>query len=360
MTDVAQKKKVFVGMSGGVDSSVAAYLLKQQGYDVVGVFIKVWHPGFLPCHWEKERLDAMRVAAHLDIPFLTCTAEEAYKRDVADYFIEEYRKGRTPNPDVMCNTYIKFGRFYEFARSYGADYIATGHYAQIEIRDDEIFLERGLDENKDQTYFLWNAPHDALRATLFPIGHLPKDEVRKIAERAGLPTARKDDSQGICFLGKVDMFSFLSHYIDLKEGVVTNETGTPIGTHKGTVLYTEGQRHGFHIDGAYADTTPYFVVSKNLEKNTLVVSHTKEKVLPHESGIFLSHAKWFIDLPKDMECTCQVRYRQTPLHARISLGSTGFIHLLFDDYAEIPAEGQSCVVYVGERVIGGGIIERSV
>ncbi|HMA78461.1 MAG TPA: tRNA 2-thiouridine(34) synthase MnmA, partial [Candidatus Paceibacterota bacterium] len=208
----ATNKTVFVGLSGGVDSSVAAARLKKQGYRVVGVFIKVWHPDWLVCNWEQERLDAMRVAAHLEIPFLTCDAEQAYKDDVATYFIEEYRTGRTPNPDVMCNQQVKFGRFLEFARAQGADYIATGHYVQRVDTEAGIELHRGVDTGKDQSYFLWSLTANQLEQSLFPVGSSTKAEIRTEAETLQLPVAAKKDSQGICFLGQVDIPEFLSHY----------------------------------------------------------------------------------------------------------------------------------------------------
>jgi tRNA-specific 2-thiouridylase len=202
-------KTVFVGVSGGVDSSVSAALLKDAGYTVVGVFIRTWTPDFIECTWREERRDAMRVCAHLGIPFLECDAEEAYKKGVADYMIEEYKKGNTPNPDVMCNREVKFGVFWEFAKAHEADFIATGHYALNQYQ-----LERSKDTAKDQTYFLWTLTQDDLEHTLFPIGHLEKKEVRKLAEKYKLPTATKKDSQGVCFLGPLDMKDFLKHYIE--------------------------------------------------------------------------------------------------------------------------------------------------
>ena len=356
------KGTVFVGMSGGVDSSVSALLLKKQGYTVVGVFIKVWHPDFLACHWEQERLDAMRVAAHLEIPFLTCNAEQAYKDNVAQYFIEEYRNGRTPNPDVMCNTHIKFGNFFDFARAHGADHIATGHYARTENREGRSALLRGIDTAKDQSYFLWNISDDAFSHTLFPIGHLEKSHVRRIAQNAHLPTARKDDSQGICFLGHVDMFSFLSHYIDLKEGEVRTEEGVVIGTHKGSELYTLGQRHGFTIYPNHTHTTPYFVCSKDIVKNVLTVSHVKTTPVAESSHILLSHTRWFRGLPVvGMTLMYQTRYRQTPLQGTVLTCSETEAELVPDEVSEeFPTPGQSCVLYDGAYVVGGGIIETSI
>ncbi len=354
-----KKQTVFVGMSGGVDSSVAALLLKEQGYAVVGVFIKVWQPDFLSCHWEAERLDAMRVAAHLDIPFLTCDAEDTYKKDVADYFIESYKTGITPNPDVMCNTHIKFGRFFEFAKEHNATHIATGHYARTKSDTIPAQLLRGADVVKDQSYFLWNISEDALRHTLFPIGHLQKSEVRAIATRANLPTATKDESQGICFLGHVDMREFLSHYIDLKDGVVVDEQGASIGSHHGAVLYTIGQRHGFHIDPKHASTAPYFVINKDKAQNTIMVSTHKPQ--RRDLELTLTNLRYYADstsLPKTLDV--QIRYRQKPLQARVTGTTASTLSLTFTEPADIPDQGQSCVLYSNDRVLAGGIISASV
>jgi len=352
-----KKKVVFVGMSGGVDSSLSAYLLQQQGYEVVGVFIKVWHPDFLACHWEKERLDAMRVAAHLGIPFLTCNAEQTYKDDVAEYFIREYEAGRTPNPDVMCNTHIKFGAFYHFARAHGADYIATGHYAQTMLKESEPLLMRGVDTEKDQSYFLWNIAKEALAHTLFPVGALKKDAVRMLAKKAGIPTAEKDDSQGVCFLGHVDIYEFLSHYITLSEGAVLDETGTHIGTHRGAPVYTNGQRHGFTVFPQHATTHPYYVISRSIQDNTITVS-VKEKTKEERGAhIALSQVRWFGTPPvAGTTLSVQTRYRQKPFPAVLKQeGDT--ILLEVTDLPELPASGQSCVLYEEDTVRGGGIIE---
>src|ERR1035437_6131617 len=236
-----KKKVVFVGMSGGVDSSVSAAILKKEGYEVIGVFIRTWHPDFLPCNEEEERRDAMRVAAHLNIPFLTFDFEDIYKREVADYMISEYKMGRTPNPDVMCNKYVKFGAFIKKALSMGADYVATGHYAQVgeagKIFSREypashrhhskksFLLRQSPDPSKDQSYFLWTLKQEQLKKILFPVGHLKKSEVRILAKKFKLPVAEKKDSQGICFLGPVDLKEFLKHYIKERKGKVLNEDG---------------------------------------------------------------------------------------------------------------------------------------
>ena len=289
---MSKGKTVFVGLSGGVDSSVAALRLIKEGYTVVGVFIKVWQPDFLTCNWEQERLDAMRVAAKLDIPFLTCDAEQAYKDDVADYFINEYKAGRTPNPDVMCNKFVKFGAFLRFAEERGADYIATGHYAQRITSSSSSELEhyemhRGVDDNKDQTYFLWTLTQQQLSKTLFPVGNSPKKHIRKEAEDAGLITAGKKDSQGICFLGQVDIPEFLSHYVKLEPGDVLAESGEVIGTHVGALVYTNGQRHGFTITTQDTHRSAYYVIDRDMHANTITVSPHKE-ILPPTSTIHLA------------------------------------------------------------------------
>lgn len=352
-----QRGTVFVGMSGGVDSSLSAYLLKQQGYTVVGVFIKVWHPDFLPCHWERERLDAMRVAAHLEIPFLTLNAEEEYKREVTDYFVREYTLGRTPNPDIMCNTHVKFGAFYRFARSRGADYIATGHYVQkISSPNDRVRLARGADALKDQSYFLWNIDKDALAHALFPVGSLTKKEVRALARKAQLPTAQKGESQGICFLGHVDIEAFLAHYTTLVQGPVFDEQKRRIGTHHGALIYTIGQRHGFSVDSENENTEPYYVVGKDVAKNSITVSHTKPVFL--EGGSVLVLTEGYFDGVCGERISLQTRYRQKPQAATVVRETSREIYVEMREKGEIPAVGQSCVLYDKDCIIGGGIIER--
>ena len=258
-----KKKKVFVGMSGGVDSSVSVALLKVatpnnfsklfgrptpegfSGYEVVGVFIKVWQADFLPCTWREERREAMRAAAHLGIPLITLDLEKEYKDEVVDYMIREYSMGRVPNPDVMCNKHVKFGAFLEFAKKNGADFIATGHYARIQSSHHTLppkpySLLMGVDAEKDQSYFLWTLTQDQLAHTLFPVGHLQKSEVRDLAKEFGLPNAEKKDSQGLCFMGAVDMADFLKHYLKTEVGNVLDKDGNIIGTHQGAILYTIG------------------------------------------------------------------------------------------------------------------------
>lgn len=358
MTTITTNITVFVGLSGGVDSSVAAVRLLALGYNVVGVFIKVWHPDFMVCNWEQERLDAMRVAAHLGIPFLTCDAEDAYRDDVAHYFIEEYRAGRTPNPDVMCNQHVKFGRFLNFAKEKGADYIATGHYAQRVPGESGAEMHRGVDTGKDQTYFLWTLTQEQLDMTLFPVGDTPKEQIRKEAQAAGIPVAAKKDSQGICFLGHVDIPDFLSHYIDLTPGLVKNTDGETIGEHRGALVYTLGQRHGFTITSANTDRKPYFIVKKNSEQNELVVS-TELPSFPPTKTLRLEEIMLRTPIMETDVIEVQIRYRQTPVLMRVVTVTDSSIELSPINTMEQPAVGQSCVLYRGSLCIGGGIINVS-
>jgi tRNA-specific 2-thiouridylase len=349
---------VFVGLSGGVDSSVAALRLKNAGYRVVGVFIKVWQPDFLTCNWEAERLDAMRVAATLDIPFLTCDATDRYKNDVADYLIREYKAGRTPNPDVMCNKHVKFGAFLDFARAHGADFVATGHYAQRIDKDSGPELHRGADQNKDQSYFLWTLTNEQLSQIVFPVGNSEKAVIRKEAEHAGLPTAEKPDSQGVCFLGALDMKEFLFHFIPRDVGTVRDTDGNEIGEHDGALFYTIGQRHGFRNNNTHADDRPYYVVEKDIEKNILVASHKKPTHMDgHGSTLYLTDTNWIG--PRDGEAVeIQTRYRQKPARGIVSSAGDARAEIKLSEPLEMSAAGQSCVLYRGTRCLGGGIIDR--
>ncbi|MES2749462.1 MAG: tRNA 2-thiouridine(34) synthase MnmA [Patescibacteria group bacterium] len=348
-------KKVFVGLSGGVDSSVAALRLQREGYAVTGVFIKVWHPDFLVCNWEQERLDAMRVAAKLGIPFLTCDAEAEYRDAVAHYFIESYRAGLTPNPDVMCNKEVKFGAFYRFAKERGTDYIATGHYAQTIQGTVGVEMHRGVDTQKDQTYFLWTLPKPILEEVLFPVGNSTKDVIRAEALAAGLLTATKRDSQGVCFLGHIDIPDFLSHYIDLKEGSVLNESGEVIGTHKGAFVYTIGQRQGYILNDHNPNRAPLYVIAKDTVHNTITVSETAPILLP-QSTITLIQCVTTDTLKIGEELQAQSRYRQKPFTVTVEKSDDTTITLTVTQQSEAIASGQSCVLYRGERCIGGGII----
>lgn len=351
----AGKPLVFVGMSGGVDSSVAALRLKQRGFAVVGVFIKVWQPDFLVCNWEAERVDAMRVAAHLDIPFLTCDAVQAYKDGVADYFIAEYKAGRTPNPDVMCNKQVKFGAFINFAKEHGADYIATGHYARLQAGEAGLTLHRGIDADKDQSYFLWTLTNEQLAYTLLPIGDTIKDTVRAEARAANLPTAQKKDSQGICFLGQIDIKDFLSHYVTLTVGEVHTKDGVKIGTHAGALIYTVGQRHGLQITTASDVREPYYVTGKDIERN-IVFASNQRPTLQRETTLTLTSPILRADIPVGTSVEIQTRYRQAPTLAIIQSISETTITLSLQGTSEAVASGQSCVLYQGTSCLGGGII----
>lgn len=339
---------VYVGVSGGVDSSVSLALLRDAGYDVVGVFIKTWQPDFVTCTWKEERRDAMRVCAQLGVPFVMLDAEEAYKKSVGEYFINEYRAGRTPNPDVMCNREIKFGVFLEYALAQGADFVATGHYARIE----DVRLLAGKDKAKDQSYFLWTLNGKQRERILFPIGHLEKSEVRKLAAKYDLLTAEKKDSQGVCFLGPIDMKEFLSHYIDKKRGDVLDTDGAVIGHHDGALFFTLGERHGFTITKKGHDDARAYVIDRDLEQNTITVG---SKALGSTSylkqEVRLSKANWHAIPESGKKYRARIRYQQ-PLQACQIKGDT----IIFDEAQEAVSAGQSCVVYDGETVLGGGII----
>lgn len=345
------KKKVFVGMSGGVDSSLSAALLKEQGYDVTGVFIKVWQPDFVECTWKEDRLDAMRVASMLEIPFVTLDLEKEYKQGVIDYMLDEYKNGRTPNPDVMCNALVKFGAFLAWAKKQGADFIATGHYAKTDGK--ELLVSK--DENKDQTYFLWTLTHDDLKHVLFPVGDMTKDEVRNEATLRGLYTSSKKDSQGLCFVGNVDMKTLLKEYMREKEGNVVNEAGDIIGKHDGVTFYTIGERHGFTITKKGIDDAPYYIVKKDIKKNELVVSHEKPEKKLH-NDILLERVSWVHVPPRDgFTYKARARYR-APLATITIAKKNDAWHASVLEGELVPTPGQSLVVYDGAKCLGGGII----
>ncbi|GMQ94956.1 MAG: tRNA 2-thiouridine(34) synthase MnmA [Patescibacteria group bacterium] len=362
-----KKEKVFIGLSGGVDSSVAAAILQKEGYDVTGVFIRVWQPPFLPCTWKEDRLDAMRVAAHLDIPFLTMNFEKEYKKEVVDYMIDAYKRGLTPNPDVMCNRTIKFGAFWREAVKMGALHVATGHHARtrkIENKRSNIKnyrLLKGVDEGKDQSYFLWTLTQKQLQKTLFPVGEYEKSDVRKMAEEFGLHTAQKKDSQGLCFVGKLNMRDFLKHFIEEKRGDVLNVGGEVIGWHEGAYFYTLGQRHGFTITKKGAHDTPYYIVGKNIEHNTLAISHKKTSgvVANTKRKVTIKNTNWIADTPLVGKkiYAARVRYRQPLQQCTVKNISDDEATIVFDEPQLIPA-GQSLVLYDGEECLGGGIMKQ--
>lgn len=346
--------KVFLGMSGGVDSSVSALLLQDQGCDVTGVYMKNWSkdlPG-MQCPWAEDLADAKRVAVQLDLDFEVWDFEAEYKQKVVDYMLAEFQHGRTPNPDVMCNQEIKFKLFYERALAQGADFIATGHYARTSATGQ---LLRAQDENKDQTYFLYRMSDAATARTLFPVGGLLKPAVKQLAAKRGLDVAGKKESMGVCFVGEVGMKDFLREYLDTRPGEIREqETDRVLGYHEGAIFYTIGQRHGLYLGGGL----PYYVVSKDLERNLVYVSRN----LNHEQlwsqqlqleDLHLRDQLSLDELTHLPELKVRLRHRAPLLPARL-LAATQ--QLEFAEPIKKPATGQSVVFYDGEVCLGGGII----
>ena len=350
------KSRAYVGMSGGVDSSVTAALLKEQGYDVTGVYMKNWTqdlPGFT-CPWADDLADAKRVAVQLDIPFKVFDFQKEYKQQVVDYMIAEYRAGRTPNPDIMCNQEIKFNLFLKTALADGADMIATGHYARIGASREWRELLTGLDENKDQSYFLYRVTAEALSKTLLPIGEITKPEVRERARQLGLATADKKDSQGICFVGKIGIKEFLQQYIVAAPGdIIDKKTSQVIGRHDGAVFYTIGQRHGLHVGGGL----PYYVVGKNMAENIVYVTTDLNDDSLWRDQLHLTQLHWINGALREGQ-TCQVRtrYRAPLIVCRIVRLEGDDMALSLDEPERALTAGQSAVLYDGERVVGGGIV----
>lgn len=348
-------------MSGGVDSSVSASLLKKQGFDVTGVFIKAWHPDWAPCDWKDDRRDAMRVCAKLDIPFKTLDLETVYKKEVVDYMVREYKAGRTPNPDVMCNKEVKFGAFLTYAKKEGADFVATGHYAQNKLLKQTYNLVVSKDAEKDQSYFLWTLTQDQLKHILFPVGGMTKAEVRVLAKKFGLATAQKKDSQGLCFVGKIDMKDFLLHFMKPKKGVVLNPAGKKIGIHEGAMFLTIGQRHGFSVSNTKTSSDPLYIVSKNISKNTITVSEKNPDSVENlgVKTILLRDVNWVGEAPNSkILYGVRMRYRQKLLNATIEKKGKGWAVNLAEPFIGASV-GQSLVVYKGAMCLGGGVIERT-
>ncbi len=383
-------QKVFVGMSGGVDSSVAAMLLVDQGYDVTGVYMKNWSrdlPG-MKCPWAEDLADAKRVAVKLGIDFEVWDFEKEYREKVVEYMLDEFRKGNTPNPDIMCNQEIKFKLFYEKAMAAGADFIATGHYARVrrgyssfserslapvvtglgrsafstsenmllerEYSSPYSFLMRAIDENKDQTYFLYRMPQEALEHTLFPIGEMMKPDVKKLAKERRLHNAYKKESMGVCFVGEVGMKDFLKEYIDIEPGEIREmESERVLGYHEGAVFYTIGQRHGLYLDGEKGvvnDGMPYYVVKKDIENNIVYVSKNLNDKNLWTDELKLRDILIRAEMPAK-NVLVRLRHRAPLTPAKFD-GET----LYFEHEIKRPASGQSAVLYDGEVCLGGGII----
>ncbi len=352
-------KKVYVGMSGGVDSSVTAAQLVQQGYDVTGVYMKNWSkdlPGF-PCPWKDDYQDAKRVAVQLNIPFKLYDFQKQYRQKVVDYMIAEYQAGRTPNPDIMCNQEVKFKLFLETALDDGADLIATGHYAKV-VSGQTLHtaqLHMAENEDKDQTYFLYRITKEALSKTLFPIGEFKtKAQVRALAKKYGLITAGKKESMGICFVGKVGIKDFLINELgQQKPGKIIDQDGRTIGQHDGAIFYTIGQRHGLDVGGGL----PYYVIGKDMKKNEVYVTTNLDDKSLWTKQLRLADVHWLNGEP-DFGKTYRVRTRhRAPLiKTKLVRGRTSHVELKLGDEVRAPAPGQSAVIYDGDLVLGGGVV----
>lgn len=353
------KIRVVVGMSGGVDSSVAAYLLKKQGYDVIGIFMKNWDDTdeFGVCTATEDYDDVIKVCNQIGIPYYAVNFEKQYWDKVFTYFLEEYKAGRTPNPDVMCNKEIKFKAFLEHAMKLGADYLATGHYARVDERDGEVVMLRGVDNNKDQTYFLNQLSQEQLKHVMFPIGNIAKPEVRKIAEEAGLATAKKKDSTGICFIGERNFKEFLSQYLPAQPGNMETFDGRVMGKHDGLMYYTIGQRHGLGIGG---DGDPWFVLGKDLERNVLYVGQGFNHDALYSTSLMAVKMGFTSDRPKSSKfsCTAKFRYRQEDTPVEVELLEDGRAHIIFEEPVRAITPGQAVVLYDGEQCLGGGTIDE--
>lgn len=364
------KPRVLMCMSGGVDSSVAAALLIEQGYEVTGAYMKQWTDtkdihGI--CSWKDDRREALRVAAHLGIPFVTLDFEKEYKKWVVKYMFEEYEAGRTPNPDVMCNLYIKFGVWLEKAKKMGFDYLATGHYAQIKKtparnashsnaggQKQEYHLMEAKDEDKDQTYFLHQLNQEKLSRTLFPVGGYTKKEVRALAKKMKLPTAERAESMGICFIGEIPMKDFLQQKIKPKKGNIVTTDGKILGKHEGLPFYTIGQRHGFSQSGG---GKPYFIVGKNAKKNEIIVGFENDSRLYSEESV-VENVNWVSGQTPvfPLECTVRLRHRQKQEQCTLNTGRGKNIFVYYKKAQKAVTPGQFAVFYKNGRCLGGGVI----
>ena len=351
-------KTVVVGMSGGVDSSVAAHLLKRQGYNVIGLYMLNWEEESAQgaCSADSDFADVQRVCSALDIPYYSVNFSKQYQERVFKYFLAEYRAGRTPNPDVLCNREIKFGPFLEYALSFGADYIATGHYCGIE-HSKVTRLLKAKDTNKDQTYFLNQVRESQLEKVLFPLSDLDKSEVRSLAEENNLTTAKKKDSTGICFIGERNFRKFLQNYLPAQSGKIMTLDGENVGEHIGLMYYTIGQRRGLDLGGKHGEDGRWFVVKKDLENNILYVSHGDESPL-YSKACFVENLNWIGYIPApSFECTAKFRYRQGEQKVKVTLSGSGAL-VEFDQPQRAVTEGQYAAFYDETACLGGGVIDK--
>ena len=355
------KKRVVVGMSGGVDSSVAALLLKEQGYDVIGLYMLNWEEedenGV--CTAVSDYEDVKRVCNLLDIPYYTVNFAQEYLDRVFSEFLEEYSNGRTPNPDVLCNREIKFGPFLEYAKKLGADYIATGHYCRVKKENGNTYLLKGIDENKDQSYFLNALNQHQLKDVLFPVGHLNKAEVRKLALENDLVTATKKDSTGICFIGEKRFRQFLQNYIPANPGDMKTLDGTIVGKHEGVMFYTLGQRRGLNIGGQTGGNNGrWFVIDKDVKNNIVYVSQGENDKL-FSKALKTYNVNWIPNKPQEkiFECKAKFRYRQPDQDVKVTINDNE-VYVEFKEKQRAVTPGQYVVFYNGDVCLGGGKIEE--
>lgn len=347
-------RKIAVAMSGGVDSSVAAALLKKQGFDVIGIFMKFWSAGNDPsgnkCCSVESKTDARKVATKLGIPLYTLNMKSDFKKYVVDDFILQYKLGKTPNPCILCNKYIKFGKFFEKAKSLGCDYVATGHFAKSQNGK----LLKAKDKNKDQTYFLYTLKSNQLKSIKFPVAGYTKLEIRQLAKKFGLSTASKKESQNICFIQGDDYRLFLKKYIKSKPGLIKNKKGETLGKHQGLYGYTIGQREGINISDGHG---PYYVVKQDMENNTLIVSNNKEDLSLFKDSLYLKNVSWISGkiLKNKFEADVKIRY-STRTHKAIVSKKNNQTLIQFKKPVRAVTSGQHAVIYKGQEVLGGGVI----